>query len=352
MNLKKINVLVTGAGSGVGQGIIKSLLISKLNLRIFSSDINLKNAGLFFTKQYILLPKVEKKNSLERIIKIIKKNKINIIFIGSEFDLNFFSKYKNLIEEKTNVLVCVSSYKTIKIANDKFKTFEFLKKNNLPYPESYIPKSFEDSCKLALKIKYPFFLKTRIGTSSRDVYLIKNSRELKKYFTNVKNPMVQKFAGYKEGGLKNEFTSSLFKTREGSIIGPITLKRVVKYGTSWIAEVNDFKEFDHQLLEIANNLNFEGSINIQFRRGKKGIVPFEINSRISGTCAIRTHYGFNEPEMYIKNYFFKKKLKKPKIKQGLCFRYNEEIFLDNMNFLKLKNAKKNNGIIKKWFQKK
>ena len=56
--------------------------------------------------------------------------------------------------------------------------------------------------------------------------------------------------------------------------------------------------------------------------------------------------------MYIKNYYLKKKLKKPKIKQGLCFRYNEEIFLDNMNFLKLKNAKKNNVIIKKWFQKK
>ena len=98
--MKKINILVTGAGSGVGQSIIKSLKISKINCNIISADISKYNAGLYRTKKSILVPKVEKKGTLSWYIKNLKKLKINILMIGSEFDINFFSKYKNIIKKK------------------------------------------------------------------------------------------------------------------------------------------------------------------------------------------------------------------------------------------------------------
>ena len=88
--MKKIRILVTGAGSGVGQGIIKSLKISNCPITIISSDISSMNAALYRTKESIILPKVEEKNSLNKIIKKIIKYKINIIMIGSEFDLKFY----------------------------------------------------------------------------------------------------------------------------------------------------------------------------------------------------------------------------------------------------------------------
>ena len=44
--LRKIKVLVTGAGSGVGQSIIRALKKSDLNLEVIAADINRFNAGL------------------------------------------------------------------------------------------------------------------------------------------------------------------------------------------------------------------------------------------------------------------------------------------------------------------
>ena len=38
--MKKLNVLVTGAGSGVGQSIVRSLLLSKIKMNIFLADIS------------------------------------------------------------------------------------------------------------------------------------------------------------------------------------------------------------------------------------------------------------------------------------------------------------------------
>ena len=37
------------------------------------------------------------------VLKNLKKHKIDILMIGSEFDMIFFSKYKNLIKSKNRM---------------------------------------------------------------------------------------------------------------------------------------------------------------------------------------------------------------------------------------------------------
>ena len=48
-----LNVLVTGAGNGVGQSIIKSLNISKYKLNVIAADINLFSSGLYRSNKCI-----------------------------------------------------------------------------------------------------------------------------------------------------------------------------------------------------------------------------------------------------------------------------------------------------------
>jgi carbamoyl-phosphate synthase large subunit len=343
-----IRVLVTGAGSGVGQGIIKALRISTLPLHIISSDISPLNSALFRTDEALLLPKVESTGALDIIIERIRKANIDVIMIGSEFDLHFFAKHYLIIEEETGALIVVSPIGTVKIAEDKWLTTEFLRKNNLPFAHAYLPSGLEDAVMMAKNWGYPFVLKPRSGTSSRHVHIINSKDQLSLFFDQVPTPMLQKMINKPSEFLNHEYTCSVFKCSDESLLGPFTARRTLRGGNSWVVEVAPFEQLFHLLTSIGDMLPIMGSLNVQLMIGNDGPVPFEFNTRFSGTTAVRAHFGFNEPEMAIRNYFLKEEVKDPIIKQGIAFRYLEEVFIENA---KADNAEQffSKGTVRSWF---
>ena len=189
---KKIRVLVTGIGSGVGQSIYKSLLLSKLNLKIFIGDIDFLNVGVCLSKNYIKLPLVEKKGSLNKIIQILKINKIDILFIGSELDIIFFSKFKKIIYEKTKTIVSLSNQNIISTYSDKYEFIKILKKNKITYPKTFEANKKNINNK---KLIFPLILKGKTGTSSKNVFIINNLKELKLIVNLIDNPIIQEYLG-------------------------------------------------------------------------------------------------------------------------------------------------------------
>lgn len=333
MTKKKIRILVTGISSGVGQSIYKSLLLSKLNLNIFVGDINYLNIGICQTQKYIKLPKVEEKGSLRKIISILNKNKIDILFVGSELEIYFFSKYKKKIYLETKTLVSISNYEIIKKYSDKYEMTKILKKNRINYPQTF---EFTKKNLKKNKIKFPLMLKNKIGTSSRQVYFIKDKKRLDVFSKILDKPIIQEYLSNSRTDFE-EFTCSFFKTKESSVIGPFLGRRNLKFGTSWIFETIDNVSLNKVILQISKIDNFEGSINIQLRYYKNKFIPFEINPRYSGTTILRSIQGFNEPEMYIKNFYLNQKLSKPRIKKkGIFFRFIDESYISSKNILKIK----------------
>ena len=77
------------------------------------------------------------------------------------------------------------------MSNDKYKTYEFLRKNNLPYPSTIIVNKKSKFDKIKKQIKIPFILKDRFETSSRSVFVIKNSNDFNANIKTVKYPIVQ-----------------------------------------------------------------------------------------------------------------------------------------------------------------
>jgi carbamoyl-phosphate synthase large subunit len=346
--MKPIRVLVTGAGSGVGQGIVKALRASSLPICIISADVSPLNAALFRSDEGIIIPKVESDGALKQVILLLKQHRIDVVMVGSEFDLEFFAKYKERIEGDTGILIIVSPLSTVQIANDKWLTAEFLRENGLPYAESYLPAGINDALDRAHQWGYPLMLKTRKGTSNRHVHVVSTAEQLQQQFATVPMPMIQKLIDVPTSFLNTEYTCSIFKCSDGSLLGPFTGRRTLRGGNSWIVEVADFKELHPLLLSVGRNLDVMGSLNIQLMMGGAGPVPFEFNARFSGTTAVRAHYGFNEPDMALRNYFLGEKAEPPEIRHGLALRYLEEVFVEGVSAVDL-TLPFPTGLVRPWF---
>lgn len=324
-------VLVTGAGSQVGQGIMKSLRVSGLDIHLIATDISPFNTGLYRADEGLLLPKVEEAGALEQITAKIRKARAEIVFVGSEFDLEFFAFHREHIERETGAVCMVSPIETVRIANDKWLTTEFLRESGLSHANATLPSSVDEALESAASWGYPVILKTRYGTSSRHVHLVKDAGQLRNLFPSVPRPMLQKVIDLPSGELKNEYTCCVFTTADGQHVGPFSSRRTLRGGASWVLEVKEFSELKPLLLAIAARLPSRGSLNVQLMVGRDGPIPFEFNARISGSNSIRTHFGFNESAMAIRSFLRRERIDQPKTREGVALRYVEDVFLDGVS---------------------
>ncbi|ULT40843.1 ATP-grasp domain-containing protein [Niabella defluvii] len=121
------------------------------------------------------------------------ENNIRLLFVGVDFELPLLAKYRQLIEEKTNAIVLVSSEEVIKIADDKYLTYQFLKDNNLHAPQSWLPCELHN-----VQLEFPLIVKPRKGARSVGVSKVENREQLFKNMELLKGPIIQECVGSEE----------------------------------------------------------------------------------------------------------------------------------------------------------
>jgi carbamoyl-phosphate synthase large subunit len=319
---------VTGIGSLFGQAIIKSIKKSSFNRsKLIGVDYFNNTVGSFWTDKNYILPDILNKNIkekkwLEKVIDIINLEKINILFLGVDFELKIFSKNKKFIESQTNCFIVVSNLDVINIGNDKYLTYKFLKKNLLNHPKTYLEHEIDFAIK---ELGFPLILKPRIGYRSINVFTIYDEKELRIKIKNIKKPIIQEYIGNKN----TEYTCGTISFND-KLKKSIALRRDLKDGHTITTYLD--KNVSSTILNYINDVSSAltgqvGVCNFQLRISEKGLPKvFEINPRHSGTTFIRSLYGYNEVE-YILEYLLNKKEIQFKLRHGIVKRYFEEFFV-------------------------
>jgi carbamoyl-phosphate synthase large subunit len=318
-----LNIAVTGTGSLVGQAIIKCIKKSEYykNSVIIGFDYVKDTVGSYWVNENIILPDITKQNvsyeqAVEELVIHLNKKKVAILFIGIDFDLPMYAQYKSKIESETNTTIIVNDENLISIADDKYKTYKFLKENGFSYPQTYLPEA------VPRDFIFPAILKPCTGASSIGVSIVQNIDEALTKAQQLTSPIVQELIGDAE----SEYTCGVVFLNE-EIIDSIVLKRKLKKGDTFKAiHRTDFsiKIYDY-IHALTKALKPNGVCNFQLRLDKEGIPKlFEINARHSGTTHFRSLFNYNEVEIILNHYFPSSNYFKLPKKYGMAIRYFEE----------------------------
>ena len=328
MTAQKINIGVTGIGSLIGQAILKCIKASTLKdlIEITGFDYIKGAIGAHWCNHHYLLPDIFRKNEKEevwlaKLLKYIRQHRLQVLFIGIDFELPVFSRLRTYIEKETGCHVVVSNEEVIKIANDKYLTAQFLKQHDLNYPLSFTKEEYKKGT-----LNFPLIIKPRIGFRSVGVHIVHSEEEFDEIITSVKDPVIQESIGTSD----TEYTCGIVWL-DNELKASIALSRTLKEGNTFTADHNATapKVIYEYLKEVATALKPYGVLNFQLRIDSNGIPKiFEINARHSGTTYMRALFGYNEVE-YIICYFLKLPLPDmTNLKEGKAVRFYDEFFTE------------------------
>jgi carbamoyl-phosphate synthase large subunit len=305
-----IKVLVSGVGGDVGQGVIKCLNKSALELEIYKISSSADDSWLYIDENSYISPSIYD-NYVPYLIDFIKEHTIDIFFPCIDLEIPIMAKNKHSIEEKTGCIVFVGEPHKIHICNDKYMTARFLKDFDLPYPSTSLVKDNEYDL-------FPLIIKTREGCGSKDIHKVTNKDEILP-FVGDNDYIAQE---YLKG---DEYTAGIYLGDDQEIKGICVLKRKLKDGSTYTAERIKNPEYEKTLIQLAKSLGLK-YINVQFRLKNGSVCPFELNGRFSGTTGIISKV-FNAPEMAIREKILNEKIEPaPNDEAFYVMRFYDEIY--------------------------
>jgi carbamoyl-phosphate synthase large subunit len=311
-----MKVLVTGAGAVLGQGIIRSLRASSLHPEIVVVDPSPLAAGLYWAQNRHLVPMANDPSFLESLGSIVERERPDAVIPGTDVELYQLAVQRREWELRYGTQVIVSDPSVISIADDKYKTYTFLKRAGFPVPDSCLPGEEEA---LLDRVGFPLIVKPRVGARSVGVVTVNDRASLKAALTQG-NLIIQECVSSDD----REYTAGTV-VFEGTCRASIVMRRDLRDGNTYRAYVDEYPALDAQVRRMAEALGAYGPVNFQFRADAHGTAKvFEINARFSGTTPFRMRAGFNEVEMVLRRVVLGEPIEQPTIQPMTILRHFEE----------------------------
>jgi len=315
--LKKINIAISCAGSGIGQSIIDSCNLSELPLITFGLNNNPLAFGLYDCNHIIRTPDIVSKNYIEKIIDICLSNNIKIIIPGLDDEALLFSR--NLKKFNQNgIEVITSDEPLLNLVRNKALTTEKLSHVANIFVKSYRYKNEFITGLSKKEVFYPVIIKPLDGQGSAGVHILNDDSDIEKitnkhiiqeiakphkedvYFDNFEKSITKKI------NLQvSEISIQLVASKNGDIIGKMASFNRLKNGVP--IEIIPFENTTiwdeiNKIIPTLKTLGLKGPLNLQGRITDEGLKIFEINTRFTGISGLRAIMGFNEVEACIKSW--------------------------------------------------
>lgn len=277
-------MLVTGAGGGVGQSIIKSL--AGTAYAVVGLDNEPLAVGLHAAAVARLGVRADDASFVPHTLEVCRSEGCALAFPGLDPELAVLSNDAERFQSAGTTVV-VSRPEVIEICDDKRRTASFLSGHGFDAPTTVaFTDDVDDSW-------FPVILKPEKGGSrSVRTFLARDRRDFDavRGLIDARNCVIQE---YIDG---DEYTCGTINL-DGRCQGVIAMRRTLRAGDTYRAFVVRDRRIEEHVRAVADALGPTGACNFQLRSRAGRPVVFEINPRCSGTTYARALAGFNEPKM-------------------------------------------------------
>lgn len=319
----ELTVFVTGAGALVGQGVLRALRMSRRPMRIITGDPDYRAAGHWLGDRAYRIPMATDPRFLERVEEIVARERVSVLLVGTDVELHVFGAARERLERDYGVHVVVSPPHVVEIADDKWKTAEFLKQNGFAYPRSALSSDRAAVEELIASVGLPLFAKPRRGARSVGVGVVQRIADVEELCEVESEYVFQELLPEGPG----EFTAGCLVTN-GRCDSVVVLRRDLRDGNTYRAYSEGKTGFEGGIAEIAERLGAYGPCNLQFRVRNGEPVVFEVNARFSGTTPIRAVFGYNEVYHLLNHLVDGDQIPPAAVRRGMVLRVWSDIFVD------------------------
>ncbi|MFH1642773.1 MAG: ATP-grasp domain-containing protein [Nanoarchaeota archaeon] len=346
--MKNLKIILTGSGAPAWPYIFKNLKKNnERDIEIIGTDIQSRTAGSALAKKHYIVPKGSDPEYVKCLLKICKTEKPDIIFPVTDPELLPLAKNIDNFTE-LGVKVLVSNYSQLKIAGNKARLYEFLRKNNIPHPKMVVVNSLQEFKDAVYNLGYPkkpVCFKPGFAWGSRGFRVIREDVDRLQLLLNQKPDstlitlnesinILEKAVDFPELIVMeylpgDEYSVDMLLKNGESLLTVPRIRNIIKQGITFEGQISLNKEIIRISELIANKTKLDYNIGMQFKMSEKNEpMLLEINPRIQGTSVLLCGAGVNIPYMAIK-LILDEEIPKLSVKDKIFMtRYWEEIFFD------------------------
>ncbi|RYZ77827.1 MAG: carboxylate--amine ligase [Proteobacteria bacterium] len=136
-------IVVTGAGSAQANGVINSLLLANDKEEIIGLGSEASDLVMCRAHKRYLMPHSRDESYKTELIKVLNREKPDMIHFQHDLELSIALKFKSEIEQ-TGVKMLVPDYETIDTCVHKYKSWEKFKAAGIKVPENIVLYNADD----------------------------------------------------------------------------------------------------------------------------------------------------------------------------------------------------------------
>lgn len=328
------NILVTGAGSVMGQSTFRALDLHQFRSRpkVHFANSEPIAAGREFKPQRMdlvatpVLPLANDTDYLPTLEAYVRQHEIDIVYAGTQHEL---LKIASLRDRTGNAATLSTA--AAELCTDKSLTNKILRSRSLKTPDDQL---FAEWLEKPL-VGGDVIIKPRSSSASRNIFRIAgghfNRQAIENATASIGSNHVSDFVV--QSMLRGEeFTCGCYVDRYSKATSVIILRRTLTAdGATLFGEVVRHEAIESYVKGCASALaphGFEfGHINVQLILTLEGPIAFEINGRLSSTERPKAYLGFNSTAAYYENIVEKRPYQFGDVQPtGRFIRYYDEIY--------------------------